>query len=166
LPSARPNLLRAWWPATVWIGLITFESTDHLSDQNTGSILYKPADRACSAKSISTFFSTGTTICARRGTLWAMPCWSLVVRVLDDIRESPQWIRLLPVFACWDGLSRDYGEWHQSYIPIRRIPHAVGWLWTAPQAAALALAYLRLRRKAPASLSKETECEKLHQPRI
>ena len=40
LTAPRPNLLRAWWPAAVWVVLITFESTDYFSSQNTGSMLY------------------------------------------------------------------------------------------------------------------------------
>ena len=40
LTASRPNLLRAWWPAAVWIGLIAFESTDLFSARNTGSVLY------------------------------------------------------------------------------------------------------------------------------
>jgi VanZ family protein len=40
LTASRPNLLRAWWPAFVWIGLISFESTGFFSSQNTGSMLY------------------------------------------------------------------------------------------------------------------------------
>ena len=35
------NILRAWWPALVWIGLIVIESTDKLSSDNTGTFLYK-----------------------------------------------------------------------------------------------------------------------------
>ncbi len=35
------NFLRAWWPAFVWIGIIAFESTDKLSSDNTGTLLYK-----------------------------------------------------------------------------------------------------------------------------
>jgi VanZ family protein len=38
--ATRPNLVRAWWPAAVWIGLIAFESTDFFSSANTGGMLY------------------------------------------------------------------------------------------------------------------------------
>lgn len=40
LQSARSHLLRAWWPAVVWIGLIGAESTDYFSSENTGDFLY------------------------------------------------------------------------------------------------------------------------------
>ncbi len=47
---AKPDLslstfLRAWWPAFVWIGIITVESTDALSSNNTGDLLYKLISR-------------------------------------------------------------------------------------------------------------------------
>src|ERR1700749_1259133 len=37
----RKSFFRAWWPALVWIGLIAFESTDKLSSEHTGELLYK-----------------------------------------------------------------------------------------------------------------------------
>ena len=37
---SRPSLLRAWWPALVWVVLITFESTDFFSSEHTGGMLY------------------------------------------------------------------------------------------------------------------------------
>ena len=41
----RPSFLRAWWPALVWICLIAGESTDKLSSDNTGALLYKVISR-------------------------------------------------------------------------------------------------------------------------
>jgi len=38
--ASRPNLVRAWWPAAVWVGLIALESTDTFSSEHTGSVLY------------------------------------------------------------------------------------------------------------------------------
>lgn len=40
MTASRPNPLRAWWPAAVWVGFIAFESTDFFSAQNTSSMLY------------------------------------------------------------------------------------------------------------------------------
>jgi VanZ family protein len=39
------SFLRAWWPALVWIGIICVESTDALSSNNTGDLLYKVLSR-------------------------------------------------------------------------------------------------------------------------
>ena len=43
--STRKSFLRAWWPALVWIGIIAFESTDKLSSEHTGDLLYKVIHR-------------------------------------------------------------------------------------------------------------------------
>jgi len=71
--------------------------------------------------------------------------------------NRPEWIRLLPVFA-WLGTAfvATMDEWHQSYIPSR-----TGTPWdvvldSAAGLAALALAYVALRKPEPASLKKET----------
>ena len=41
----RSSFLRAWWPALVWIGIICVESTDALSSNHTGDLLYKVVSR-------------------------------------------------------------------------------------------------------------------------
>jgi VanZ family protein len=81
----------------------------------------------------------------------------LLLRGFDDVRESPHWIRLLPVFA-WLGTAfvATMDEWHQSYIPSRTGTPWDVLLDSAAGLAALALAYLALRRKAPASLNRGT----------
>jgi VanZ family protein len=38
-PRIAAEWLRAWWPALLWAGVITFASTDTLSSANTGSVL-------------------------------------------------------------------------------------------------------------------------------
>jgi VanZ family protein len=68
-----------------------------------------------------------------------------------------QWIRFLPVFA-WLGtaLVATMDEWHQSYIPSRTGTPWDVLLDSTAGFAALVLAYLALRKKAPASFNKET----------
>lgn len=39
-PSRRVNLFRAWLPTLLWFGVIAVESTDWLSSEHTGSMLY------------------------------------------------------------------------------------------------------------------------------
>jgi VanZ like family len=41
LQRSRSNLLHAWWPAGVWVGLIAVESTGFFSADNTASMLYR-----------------------------------------------------------------------------------------------------------------------------
>jgi VanZ family protein len=43
--SPLSSFLRAWWPALVWIGIICVESTDALSSNHTGDLLYKVVSR-------------------------------------------------------------------------------------------------------------------------
>ena len=40
MTNEKPSFLRRWWPALVWIVLIMIESTDYLSSENTGTVLY------------------------------------------------------------------------------------------------------------------------------
>jgi VanZ family protein len=71
--------------------------------------------------------------------------------------NRPKWMRLLPVFA-WLGTAfvATIDEWHQSYIPSRTGTPTDVLLDSAAGLGALVLAYLALRRKAPAPVSKET----------
>ena len=158
MPSARPNLLRAWWPATVWIGLITFESTDYLSAQNTSSILYNLLTRLFGEINLYDFLYWHHYL-RKAGHVfgYAMLGLLLLRGFWMTLANRRQWIRFLPVFA-WLGtaLVATMDEWHQSYIPSRTgTPWDVA-LDSAAGLAALALAYVALRRKVPASLSKET----------
>jgi VanZ family protein len=158
LPNARPNLFRAWWPAIVWIGLITFESTDYLSAQNTSSILYNLLTRIFGEFNYYEFMywhhymrKTGHVVgYAMLGLLLLRGFWM-------TFANRPHWIRLLPVFA-WLGTAfvATMDEWHQSYIPSRTGTPWDVLLDSAAGLAALALAYLALRRKAPASLNRGT----------
>jgi hypothetical protein len=52
----RRSLLRAWWPATAWIVLIGFESTDFFSSENTGTALYTILSRLFGHIDIGEFF--------------------------------------------------------------------------------------------------------------
>ena len=158
MPNARPNLFRAWWPAIVWIGLITFESTDYLSAQNTGSILYNLLTRIFGQINYYDFEywhhylrKTGHVVgYAMLGLLLLRGLWMTFGNRTDRMR-------LLPVFA-WMGtaLVAAMDEWHQSYIPSR-----TGTPWdilldSVAGLAALMLAYVALRKRALLSINKET----------
>lgn len=158
MPNARPNLFRAWWPAIVWIGLITFESTDYLSAQNTSSILYNLLTRIFGQINYYDFEywhhylrKTGHVVgYAMLGLLLLRGLWMTFGNRADRMR-------LLPVFA-WIGtaLVAAMDEWHQSYIPSR-----TGTPWdilldSVAGLAALMLAYFALRKRALLSLNKET----------
>jgi VanZ family protein len=154
--------VRAWWPAAVWIGLITFESTDYLSAQNTSSMLYDLLTRLFGPINLYEFLywhhylrKTGHVVgYAMLGLLLLRGFWM-------TFRHRPGWLRLLPVFA-WLGtaLVATIDEWHQSFIPSRTGTPWDVLLDSTAGLAALVLAYITLRRKTPAplpaSLNKET----------
>jgi VanZ family protein len=158
LPSAHPNFLRAWWPVVVWIGLITFESTDYLSAQNTGTVLFQLLTRLFGEINLYDFIywhhylrKAGHVVgYAMLGLLLLRGFWM-------TFENRPKWMRLLPVFA-WLGTAfvATIDEWHQSYIPSRTGTPTDVLLDSAAGLGALVLAYLALRRKAPAPVSKET----------
>ena len=124
-------MLRAWWPAVVWIGLICAESTDSFSSDNTGSMLYKLVSRFfpdinLQAVLVANFIlrKTGHFVgygilsllllrgwrrtLARGGAIWGRAVIGFV-----DFRRTAVLAWLGTVFvAAMD-------EWHQSYIPSR-----------------------------------------------
>ena len=120
MPNARPNLFRAWWPAIVWIGLITFESTDYLSAQNTGSILYNLLTRIFGQINYYDFEywhhylrKTGHVVgYAMLGLLLLRGLWMTFGNRADRMR-------LLPVFA-WigDSSGRSHGRMASELHPL------------------------------------------------
>jgi VanZ family protein len=121
LTASRPNLLRAWWPALVWIGLIACESTDSFSAQHTGSILYALLTRLFGDIDFYKFlvfhhylrktghvvgFGMLSVLLLRgwRATLIHNHDWSWRVALLA-------WLGTVFVAAM--------DEWHQSFIPSR-----------------------------------------------
>jgi VanZ family protein len=158
LPSARPNLLRAWWPAVVWIGLITFESTDYLSAQNTSSILYNLLTRLFGEINLYDFLYWHHYL-RKAGHVfgYAMLGLLLLRGLWMTFADRPERIRLLPVLA-WLGTAfvATMDEWHQSYIPSRTGTPTDVLLDSAAGLAALVLAYIALRRKARWPVNKQT----------
>jgi VanZ family protein len=150
--------VRAWWPAVVWIGLITFESTDYLSAQNTSRVLYDLLTRFFGEINFSEFVYWHHYL-RKAGHVagYAMLGLLLLRGLWMTFSNRPEWIRLLPVFA-WLGtaLVATMDEWHQSYIPSRTGNPWDVLLDSTAGLMALAFAYTALRRKAPATLSKET----------
>ena len=158
MPSARPNLVRAWWPAVVWIGLITFESTDYLSAQNTSRVLYDLLTRVFGEINFSDFVYWHHYLRKAGHVVGYAILGLLLLRGLwMTFANRPEWIKLLPVFA-WLGtaLVATMDEWHQSYIPSRTGNPWDVLLDSTAGLTALAFAYIALRKKAPATLSKET----------
>jgi VanZ like family len=121
LTASRPNLLRAWWPAAVWVGLITFESTDFFSSEHTGSMLYMVLTRLFGEINLYDFLifhfylrKTGHVIGYGMLGLLLLRGW----RATFGQTKAMLWRTSL---LSWLGTAfvAAMDEWHQSYIPSR-----------------------------------------------
>ncbi|MGA9526901.1 MAG: VanZ family protein [Terriglobales bacterium] len=123
MSPARPTIspLRAWWPAAVWIGLISIESTDMFSSQNTGSLLYSLLTRLFGEINFAAFLvfhfylrKTGHVIGYGILALLLLRGWRAT---LGSARE---WLFRTSLLA-WIGTAfvASMDEWHQSFIPSR-----------------------------------------------
>jgi hypothetical protein len=123
VPVVRPKLsfARAWWPAAVWIGLISVESTDAFSSQNTGSLLYSLLTRLFGEINLGFFLvfhfylrKTGHVVGYGMLALLLLRGWRAT---LGSARE---WLVRTSLLA-WIGTAfvASMDEWHQSFIPSR-----------------------------------------------
>jgi len=118
---SRPNLIRAWWPAAVWVVLITFESTDYFSSNNTGSMLYMLLTRLFGQINFYAFLifhhylrKTGHVIGYGMLSLLLLRGWRAT---LDQNNRQLGRTTLLSWLGTVFVAAMD--EWHQSYIPSR-----------------------------------------------
>jgi hypothetical protein len=121
LTASRPNLPRAWWPAFVWIGLISFESTGFFSAQNTGRVLYTLLTRWFGEINFYDFLifhhylrKTGHVVGYGVLSLLLLRGW----RATFGRARALLWRTAL---LSWLGTAfvASIDEWHQSYIPSR-----------------------------------------------
>lgn len=121
MTAERPNLLHAWWPAAVWIGVITFESTDYMSAQHTGSLLYGMLTRLFGSINIYDFDYWHHYL-RKAGHVFGYGLLALLLwrgfRATLSGREP--WLAR-PAMLAWLGTAfvAAMDEWHQSYIPSR-----------------------------------------------
>jgi len=146
--APRPHLLRAWWPALVWIGLIAFESTDFFSSRNTGTVLYSLLTRLFGQVDFYKFLvfhhylrKTGHVVGYGVLSLLLLRGWRATLgRVHALLLRAALLSWLGTVFvAAMD-------EWHQSYIPSRTGTVRDVALDTVAGVAFLVVAYFWLRR--------------------
>jgi VanZ family protein len=121
LLQPRPNLLRAWWPAMVWVALISIESTDWLSAQHTGSMLYQVATALFGTINLKKFLVFHFYL-RKAGHVTGYGMLSLLLlrgwrHTLDPARAWLGRITLLSWLGTVFVAAMD--EWHQSYIPSR-----------------------------------------------
>ncbi len=152
MPTSRPNLLRAWWPAIVWIGLITFESTDFFSAQNTGSLLYSLLTRLFGAINLHDFLvfhhylrKTGHVLGYGMLSLLLLRGWRAT------FHQVHAWVWPAALLA-WAGTAfvASMDEWHQSFIPSRTGTPRDVLLDSAAGLFFLLIAHIWLRRSAMA----------------
>ena len=146
--SSRPNLLRAWWPAAVWVCLIAFESTDFFSSEHTGSMLYTLLTRLFGPIDYYKFDifhhylrKTGHFVGYGMLSLLLFRGWRATFGRVPELL-------LRVALLSWLGTATVAGldEWHQTYIPSR-----TGTIWdvlldSVAGVAFLVVAYLWLRR--------------------
>ena len=150
LPTQRPPLVRAWWPALVWIGLIIVESTDFFSSQNTGSLLYWLLTRLFGAINLHDFLIVHHYL-RKAGHVLGYGMLSLLL--LRGWRAAfgyaHAWSRRAALLA-WAGTAfvASMDEWHQTFIPSRMgspwdvlLDSAAGFVF-------LLMAYVWMRRSA------------------
>ena len=148
LTVSRPHLVRAWWPAAVWIGLIAFESTDFFSSRNTGSLLYTILTRLFGNINFYKFLvfhhylrKTGHVVGYGMLGLLLLRGW----RATFGHAQALLWRTSL---LSWLGTAfvASMDEWHQSYIPSRTGTWRDAALDSLAGLAFLLVAYFRLRR--------------------
>ena len=148
LTASRPNLVRAWWPAIVWIGLITFESTDFFSSEHTGSILYTLLTRLFGNIDFYKFLvfhhylrKTGHVVGYGMLSVLLLRGW----RATFGQTQALLWRTSL---LSWLGTAfvASMDEWHQSYIPSRTGTWRDAVLDSVAGLLFLLVAYLWLRR--------------------
>jgi hypothetical protein len=146
--AARPNLLRAWWPAAAWIGLIGLESTDYLSSANTGNLLFAVLTGIFGEINIQTFQiwhhylrKTGHVVVYGILSLLLLRAW----RATQARTHGWNW---RPAILAWLATAAvaAMDEWHQTFIPSR-----TGTIWdvaldTVAGLGFLLAAYFWLRR--------------------
>ena len=145
---SRPHLLRAWWPAAVWIWLIAFESTDAFSAEHTGSVLYTLLTRLFGKINLHDFLIFHHYL---RKTGHVVGYGMLSLLLLRGWRATLGQVRILLLRAAllsWLGTAivAALDEWHQSSLPSR-----TGTVWdvaldSVAGVAFLAVAYFWLRR--------------------
>ena len=155
LTASRPNLLRAWWPAAVWVGFIAFESTDFFSAQNTSSTLYTLLTHLFGQINLHDFLifhhylrKTGHVVGYGMLGLLMLRGWRAT---LDHDHTRLGRTALLSWLGTVFVAAMD--EWHQSFIPSRTGTWRDAALDSAAGLVFLLVAYFWIRRRPKGSPS-------------
>jgi VanZ family protein len=149
--TSRPSLLRAWWPALVWVVLICFESTDFFSSEHTGGMLYSLLSHFFGQLDLYAFEifhhylrKTGHVMGYGMLGLLLLRGWRATLD--HDGRQVAK-----TVLLSWLGTAfvASMDEWHQSYIPSRTGTWRDAVLDSVAGLVFLSVAYVWLRRSQP-----------------
>ncbi|MGB6387681.1 MAG: VanZ family protein [Terriglobales bacterium] len=152
--ESRPNLVRAWWPAAVWIGIIAFESTDFFSSEHTGSMLYTLLTHLFGNINLYKFLvfhhylrKAGHVVGYGMLGLLLLRGWRATFAKTGSQTHALLWRTSL---LSWLGTAfvASMDEWHQSYIPSRTGTWKDAVLDSVAGLVFLLIAYFRLRRSA------------------
>jgi VanZ family protein len=136
----------------VWIGLISIESTDAFSSQNTGSMLYALLTRLFGEINLHDFLifhfylrKTGHVVGYGMLALFLLRGWRIT------IGTGREWLSRMLLLS-WIGTAfvASMDEWHQSFIPSRTGTVHDVILDSIAGLAFLLIAYFWLRRSEPA----------------
>ncbi len=112
-------LVRAWWPAAVWLSLIVGESTDYLSSDHTSAALYSVLTRLFGPINLYDFLvwhhylrKTGHVIGYAMLCLLLFRAWRMTLAAVR---------RWKPALLAWLGTAMvaSLDEWHQTFLPSR-----------------------------------------------
>jgi VanZ family protein len=151
LSTSRPNLLRAWWPAAVWMILIAIESTDYFSAQNTGGMLYALATRLFGPIDLTKFLVFHHYLRKSGHVLgYGILCLLLLRGLRTSFHQFGMWVWRTALYA-WMATAciASMDEWHQSFIPSRMGSPRDVLLDSTAGLIFLLFAYVRLRRSNP-----------------
>jgi VanZ family protein len=149
VPGKNSTLWRAWLPALFWLGVIGVESSDALSAEKTGSLLYPLFHFLFGLDLIH--FSTWHFILRKTGHVVGYSVLSLLLfrswRLTLPVRGSPRWSIVWSRTAfLMTALVATLDEWHQSTLPSRTGTFRDMLLDSAAGLAAQILLFLWLRR--------------------
>jgi VanZ family protein len=113
---------KAWLAALLWLGLIAVESTNTLSAENTGHILYPLLHFLLGLDPVR--FLTWHFVLRKTGhvvgyailSLLLFRAWKATILVSGSPRWSVEWARI--AFAMTT-LVASLDEWHQTFLPSR-----------------------------------------------
>ncbi len=152
MSTSRPNVLRAWWPAAVWLVFIAIESTDYFSSDNTGNLLYRLVTRLFGNIDLGQFLMLHHYLRKGGHVLGYGILTLLLLRGLRaTLNQAHAWVWRIGWFALMGtAIVASMDELHQSFIPSRTGKPSDVLLDSASGLIFLLIAYARQRRSNPA----------------